>query len=745
MRAELMLLFGYLMMTGVSAGFCALFSVVSGEGMVLSCVLLSVVMYIGAAAGQIRAAAVIFCALGLVGFLLLLKKTAVFRKAGGRMAADRAVPASGPAGAGEGKSACGSFFTLSLCLLAVMTVLQSILFHNDFIQKIDDFHQWAAAVKYMLEEGRLPDPYDFIGDAGLPMFTSAFHLFFQVLGGYHEGNMYTSSFLLTAAALLLPAAHIPWARWKRGLCYVVMVYLGMFSLYLHAFKSIYVDLPAAAWASALCLWWSRSLREERSEGAVPGTQSGPAAGAGPAPQGALAGGPGPASQGVQGGGAGPALQSVPAAGAAPGTQGVRSAGRARLRVRRLLMIAAMGFMVCVSKWAIGFLLFGFSLLYLLCDGLIAMGRERVRSWIRGHRKQTAAAAVLLVLLAAAAVLVGIHMVGGSGSGAAAASADAASSGAGTLSGMSGLKEALTVSSDKARLTLRALAKNIYTTYLSGHSRLRVRALQAVLLMAIAFLALSAAEGKKYAALLRFQCGFSAGTFVLYLAALYISYVMTFSYEESVGNAAVHRYLSIIVLYIYFLLCGMLAFAEGENLREKPARTMAAVRLSVCVLFAAGLSGHFLRDISSYENEKTGELQGITEAKTRLAALEEIVPDDARVYLLDQALSAEDMNEFPLCTILYYRGMKSSSYLREPWKFDSEGSFRLLSRDQWKIGRFPDILRWGYYSYLWVYETDDFLNEALPEVISCDSPMKRGLWQCVWTDGKVTALEYLGDY
>ena len=31
------------------------------------------------------------------------------------------------------------------------------LYYNDFIQHTDEFHQWAAAVKYMLEKDKLPD------------------------------------------------------------------------------------------------------------------------------------------------------------------------------------------------------------------------------------------------------------------------------------------------------------------------------------------------------------------------------------------------------------------------------------------------------------------------------------------------------------------------------------------------------------------------------------------------------------
>jgi hypothetical protein len=57
----------------------------------------------------------------------------------------------------------------------------------------------------------------------------------------------------------------------------------------------------------------------------------------------------------------------------------------------------------------------------------------------------------------------------------------------------------------------------------------------------------------------------------YAAALYVSYVSTFSYEESVRNATGYRYLSVIVLYGFFVLTGMMlhSFGTERGLHRSP--------------------------------------------------------------------------------------------------------------------------------------------------------------------------------
>ena len=83
-------------------------------------------------------------------------------------------------------------------ILACLFVVGLVIYHNDFIQHTDEFHLWAALVKYMKEKDRLPIGNDFIAGPGqIYLSSSLFIAFFQIFAGYNEGNMYVASTLLT--------------------------------------------------------------------------------------------------------------------------------------------------------------------------------------------------------------------------------------------------------------------------------------------------------------------------------------------------------------------------------------------------------------------------------------------------------------------------------------------------------------------------------------------------------------------
>lgn len=151
-----------------------------------------------------------------------------------------------------------------LSSLFVLYILWLVLYHNDFIQHIDEFHEWAAAVRYMLLHDSMPTGYDFIGGGGQYGFaTSLFLLFFQKLSGYSEQNMYVAASLLTFTGILLPFSGYEKKDLKKLWIYVGIMYIGIFSLYLYGTKSLYVDMPTAAWAGGLAGWWMNRNPEKK--------------------------------------------------------------------------------------------------------------------------------------------------------------------------------------------------------------------------------------------------------------------------------------------------------------------------------------------------------------------------------------------------------------------------------------------------------------------------------------------------
>ena len=133
------------------------------------------------------------------------------------------------------------------------------------IQHIDEWHLWAALVRYMQQKDRLPMGTDFITESSQKYIASSlFITFFQLLGGYNEGNMYVASGLLTFTGMLLPFAGARKEEWKKILFYTMIVYLACFSMYLYATKNLYVDLPVIGWSGGMAGWWLSREKEKKN-------------------------------------------------------------------------------------------------------------------------------------------------------------------------------------------------------------------------------------------------------------------------------------------------------------------------------------------------------------------------------------------------------------------------------------------------------------------------------------------------
>ncbi len=151
-----------------------------------------------------------------------------------------------------------------VCVVVILLYLFWLVFlWNDFIQHIDELHHWAAGVKYMLEKDAMPTGSDFLaGPGNYAWATTLFHLFFQKFTGYNEQSMYVSAALLTWIGFLLPLSNYKWKDWKKILLYVAIFYIGLYSLYSYGTKSLYVDVPVAAWAGGLASWWTKRNKKK---------------------------------------------------------------------------------------------------------------------------------------------------------------------------------------------------------------------------------------------------------------------------------------------------------------------------------------------------------------------------------------------------------------------------------------------------------------------------------------------------
>ncbi len=623
MTGVLGMIMGYAVLSMIAAGLYTWLGITSMESMALAAIILILAMYPGGAIGsfQLSVMALILAAFGCGISMLIIhrKKPSHF--------------------VNRGKEAAGRFFSPAYVLLTVVFFGSMIAFRGDMLQNIDDFHQWAAAVKYMLERGHLPQA-DFLGSASIPAYTGVFHLFFQKLGGYNEGHMYVSSVLLSAIALLLPVSWLKKDRWKSSIWYVLTVYAGMYSLYNHPYKSLYVDLPVAAWAAGTCLWWA---------GLLTGNE-------------------------------------------------IHSRKK---KTTAAMMIMFLWFIVEI-KSGTGFLLAAFCAFYMLATWLIWLEKEQRTAFFKKYGKWIALLIMAGGILCLVVLIKGVSFIPVS---------------------LGGLKEALTFSSEKARLTASALYDNVLNKVLHSQARWKLRTgyVMAVLILLTILLAGGVKQWQRR--LLLFNAVFTGITFAGYILGLYATYVSLFSYEESVSNAAVHRYLAIIVLFAFFIFAGTMAVWEiNEDIGK--ARIMTVFKGTVVCLCIMGLTKNAINEATAlsagYSWGRVSTLKAKTDYENMCARLND---DQAKVYILEQGMDLSNVNELYLCVPLYYGEGKVSNYLREPWAFYDGGSYVMIASDGRTLTDLPDILRGGGYTHLWIHSTNAYLAEHLPQVVQMNGKIE----------------------
>lgn len=224
---EMMLAF--LVLLGVALFFVSVFRVNSGEGMFLTVILTTVLLLAGSIIGSFIYGIYSITILALSGVIVFFIRKFCFHEKN-----------------------CVAFFSPVVTGLLLLYMASLVLYHNDFIQHIDELHHWAATVKFMLNSDRMP--------VGLSVSNSAyasslFLLYFQQFTGYSEQGMYVAAFLFMWAGFLLPFSEYGWKDWKKVFIYIITIYFSMFTLYLYGTKSLYVDIPVASWAGGLVGWW----------------------------------------------------------------------------------------------------------------------------------------------------------------------------------------------------------------------------------------------------------------------------------------------------------------------------------------------------------------------------------------------------------------------------------------------------------------------------------------------------------
>ena len=159
----LCMLLGFLMLTGIALFFAVFLKANIGEGMFLAASFTMLCMYFSLRIGHVSTGIIMISVIAAAGAMLWI--------AG--MVSRRIAAKS------RQQSTAQVLYSSYWLLLSALFLLALVSFYQDFIQRIDELHMWAAAVKYMQEYGKMPYGQDFIGSGHSGFATSLFIVFFQ--------------------------------------------------------------------------------------------------------------------------------------------------------------------------------------------------------------------------------------------------------------------------------------------------------------------------------------------------------------------------------------------------------------------------------------------------------------------------------------------------------------------------------------------------------------------------------------
>jgi hypothetical protein len=298
-----------------------------------------------------------------------------------------------------------------------------------------------------------------------------------------------------------------------------------------------------------------------------------------------------------------------------------------------------------------------------------------------------------------------------------------------------------VSAGKAVRTFGALANAFFGTPLNNYSRLAICPLFFLLLLTVWLLAGGCVYGEEQRS--RIRSGYLAAASVIFLLMMAAAYIFLFPYEEAVHAAGVRRYFGGFFLYLFLICLSRWIRAGGKEHNGSRERIVWFGSLFILLFFTWGINDRFLSEATAFNEYQIAGSEDILRAgrESRDAAKE--LEETDRVYFINQGTS----NEYPQNVAYYELGEQVSNYLYKPWRFTEDGcEVRILELPYPTISDLPGILAEGGYTYLWVYETDDYLREAFTQLFGTDIPptdMADGqLFRVLYSGGEAKGLEFV---
>lgn len=225
----IMLMAVFIMMAGVAVFYCNLFGLNPAEGMVPAVLtVIAAVTLAVSLTGNYLLAVILIAALAVLGLVSSIYK---WYKAG--------------------KVSFGFLLSPYFIALTAVFIISILIYYGDTIQNIDELRLWAMADKYMFSH----DSFYLYDDVVYMQGTNLFRYLFLKISGFQEGSIYALSALLYWIGLLLPFGKIGKEKWPRLLLYILLMHIGLYSMYYYGSKSCSPELALACWIGGMAGWW----------------------------------------------------------------------------------------------------------------------------------------------------------------------------------------------------------------------------------------------------------------------------------------------------------------------------------------------------------------------------------------------------------------------------------------------------------------------------------------------------------
>lgn len=659
----------FFVLSGLALFFRNILRVNMGEGMMLSVALIALFFSLSSIAGTFSYGFYGILAVSAVGIVLCLVQAMRAKCLMKAEAIQRDV----------------IFSPVFLCLFFLFLFWLVILYH-DFIQHIDELHQWAAAVKYMLTRDLMPTGSDFLGGGGQYAFaTSLFHLFFQKFTGYNEQTMYVSASLLMWIGFLLPFSACGRKDWKKIAVYTGIMYIALFTLYSQGSKSLYVDLPTASWAGGLSGWWM-NRKKKKADYLIAGS-------------GLIM------------------LHFFKA-----------SAG---LLMAMFVLIFMLLYTFVAERRDLNNettkkkMVYGAAATYLLVI-MGSVGLLGIAASIRPYEVETTVTEEL------------------ADPGSSLERQEEAMPAQPQRWQIAGVKlpdrvsdiiNTVKLSGEKIKKTAGAFLTKSFGDPLAPRSNWDVGFVPLLLLLLLLLKAGGIINGQGGKG--TFYVLYGVFVSLTYSAALFFSYLFMFAYELSVDLRSSRRYFSICCIYLFILALTVLLQRERKEKETMRQYVLAAV----AVFFALGINDKFIPNVTALDKENTAGYNKLSNTQKQIKKINSVIGVDDKVYYICQ-YDGKDLSDAELfnASALYYLESQVSNYLAEPWKFTEDGCNIRLEEYDISLADLPALLAQGGYTYLWILRSDDYLEENLPTVLDCEDVGGKSLYRIEYVDGVAAGLE-----